>query len=88
MTAETSRRRLDDPNPPSLAKVYREFGDRWEIEPMPPGTRWVAVLRESGGDYVRMVVAHDVHALRFRMDHAEREEPEEREPASLRSATR
>ena len=44
---------------------------------MPPGIRWIAVLRESGGDYVRMVAAHDVHALRFRMNATERDEPEE-----------
>ncbi len=52
----------------SLAKLYRDFGDRWEIEQLPRGTQWIAVLRESGGDYVRMVAAHDVHALRFRAD--------------------
>jgi hypothetical protein len=61
----------------SLTKLYREFGDRWDIEQMPPGTKWVAVLRESGGDYVRMVAAHDVHVLRFRMSATERDEPEE-----------
>jgi len=63
----------------SLARLYREFGDRWDIEPIPPGTKWVAVQRDSGGDLVVMVAAHDVHALRFRMNATERDEPEERE---------
>jgi len=68
----------------SLATLYRDFGERWEIEPTPPGAKWIAVLRESGGDYVRIIAAHDVHALRFRMSEAERDEPEERESTSGR----
>jgi hypothetical protein len=47
----------------------------------PPGAKWLAVLRESGGDYVCIISAHDVDALRLRLDAAEHEEPEEREPA-------
>ncbi|HXP18880.1 MAG TPA: hypothetical protein VN840_04445 [Streptosporangiaceae bacterium] len=80
MDAEASRRLLEGPRPPSLAKLYRDFGVRWEIEQIPAGTKWIAVLRESGGDYVRIVAAHDVHALRYKMDHVEREVAEEREP--------
>ncbi len=63
----------------SLAKLFRDFGDRWDVEKIPTGTQWVAVLRESGGDYIRIVAAHDIGALRYRMNEAEREEPEERE---------
>ena len=66
------------PNP-SFAKMYREFGDRWDIEPIPPGTKWVAVDRESCGDLTRLVFAHEVGALRYRMTEAEKEEPEEPE---------
>lgn len=73
MTADASRSLLSDPSPPSLASLYREFGDRWDIEQIPAGTRWIAVLRESGGDDVRIIAARDVHALRFRMNAAERE---------------
>jgi hypothetical protein len=51
--AESARRLLESTRPPSLAKLYREFGERWEIEPVPPGAKWIAVLRESGGDYAR-----------------------------------
>jgi hypothetical protein len=36
----------------SLAKLYRDFGERWDVEQIPPGTKWVPVLRESGGDYL------------------------------------
>jgi hypothetical protein len=64
----------------SLAKVFRDFGDRWEIEKVQRGTEWVAVQRETGGDYVRVVAAHDLHALRYRMHEVERDLPEEREP--------
>jgi hypothetical protein len=63
----------------SLAKMYREFGDRCEIEPIPPGTRWIAVHRESGGDYIRLVLSHDIGGLRFQMTAAEKETPEERD---------
>lgn len=65
------------PGDASLAKLYREFGDRWDIEPIPPGSKWTAVQRESA-DYIRTVTAHDVTALRFRMNEVEREEPAER----------
>jgi len=61
-----------------LAKVYREFGDRWEIEQVPAGSKWVAVHRE-GGDYIRLVVANGIDVLHLRMREAEREIPEERD---------
>lgn len=61
----------------SLAKLYREFGDRWDIEQIPPGTKWIAVHREPGGDHIRLVAANEVGTLRFRMTQAEREQPEE-----------
>jgi hypothetical protein len=66
----------------SLAKLFRDFGQRWEIEPIPPGTKWIAVLREPGGACVVMVAAHDVVTLRFRMNQAERGEPAESEPGA------
>ena len=59
--------------------MYREFGDRWEIEQIPPGTRWIAVYRENSDDYIRLVLAHDVGGLRYRMTEVESETPEERE---------
>jgi hypothetical protein len=80
MDTESVRRLLDSTRPPSLARLYRDFGGDWEIEPVPPGAKWIAVLRKSGGDYVRIVTARDVTALRLRIGHAERAEPEEREP--------
>jgi hypothetical protein len=66
----------------SLAQLYRDFAERWEIEPVPPGTKWMGVLREMDGGYVTIVVGHDVGALRYNLTVAEREEPEEREPQS------
>lgn len=65
---------------PGLAQTFREYGDRWDIEQIPPGTRWIAVDRESCGDLIRLVFAHEVGTLRYRMTQAEKAEPEEREP--------
>jgi len=59
--------------------MYREFGDRWEIEQIPPGARWIAVYRENGDDYIRLVLAHDIGGLRFNMTAIENETPEERD---------
>jgi hypothetical protein len=73
MNLETSRQLPVSPQPPSLAKLYREFGERWEIEQIPRGTQWIAVQREPGGEDVRIVTGHDVDALRFRMRNAERD---------------
>ena len=64
----------------SLARLFREYGDRWEIEKVHRGTEWIAVLRETGGGYIRVIGAHDLGALRYKMDQAEADEPEEREP--------
>jgi len=36
----------------------------------------VAVQRESGGDYVRIVAGHDPGSLRHRIEEAERDEPD------------
>ena len=64
----------------SLARLFREFGDRWEIEKVQRGTEWVAVQRETSGDYVRIVAGQDLGALRYWMNEVEKDEPEEREP--------
>lgn len=63
---------------PSLARLYRDFADRWEIETVPPGTRWIAVLHDSDGDDITIVVANEISTLRFRIGEVEREEPAER----------
>src|SRR6266851_9285839 len=65
---------------PSLAKLVRDHGQYRQIEKVQRGTEWVAVQRESGGDYVRIVAGHDLGSLRYRIEEAERDEPEEREP--------
>jgi hypothetical protein len=63
----------------SLAKLFRDYGDRWEIERIPTGTQWIAIDRDTSGPYIRLIAAHNIEALRFRIGAAEREEPEERE---------
>jgi hypothetical protein len=45
-------------------------------------SHWVAVLRETGGDYIRIIGAHDLGTLRDKMDEAENDEPEERDTAT------
>lgn len=60
----------------SLAKLFRDYADRWEIEKIPAGTQWIAIDRNTSGDYIRVVPARNIQALRFRLDHPE---PEERE---------
>jgi len=63
----------------SLARLFRDYGDRWEIEKITRGSEWGAVLRD--GDCIHIVTGHDFHSLRYRMAQAEREEPEEPSPA-------
>ncbi len=46
-----------------------------------------AVLRETGGDYIRIVAANDLGALRYRMNEVERDEPEECEKPSVEIQT-
>lgn len=67
------------PRNPSLARLLHEYASRWEVERVERGTEWVAVLRDTSGDYVRIVGARDLGALRHKMDEAEKDEPEERD---------
>ena len=64
-------------SPFSLAKLLHHYADRWEIERVDRGTKWVAVHRETSGDYIRIVGAHDLGALQYKMEQVERDEPEE-----------
>jgi hypothetical protein len=64
--------------------LLHDYAARWEIERVERSTEWVAVLRETVGDYIRIVGAHDIGALRYKMDEAEHDEPEERETTSSR----
>ena len=49
----------------SLAKLIHDKSERWEIERVERSTQWVAVLRDSGDDYIRIVAGQDLGALRF-----------------------
>ena len=66
------------PGDASLAKLFREYGQRWEIERVERGTEWVACRRD--GEIIDIIGARDLGALRYRMEEAEREEAGEREP--------
>jgi hypothetical protein len=57
----------------SLARMFREHGDRWEIERVERGTEWVAVLRDSK-PVILIIGARDLAALRYRIEEAERDE--------------
>jgi len=63
------------PGDASLARLFREYGDRFEIERVERGTEWVACRRD--GEFIDIIGARDLAALRYRMDAAEREEAEE-----------
>lgn len=62
------------PGSPSLAALFRDHGNRWEIEKITRGSEWVAVLPDA--DTIRIVTANDLGTLRFRIEQAEREEEE------------
>jgi hypothetical protein len=66
------------PGDASLAKLFREYGQRWEIERVERGTEWVACRRD--GDFIDIIGARDLGALRYKMDTAEREEAEDAGP--------
>ena len=66
------------PGDASLAKLFREYGQRWEIERVERGTEWVACRRD--GEIIDIIGARDLGALRYRMEEAEREEAGESEP--------
>ncbi len=66
------------PGDASLAQIIRDYGGRWVVEHTEVSTRWVAVRRDGEG--MRIIGAHDLGALRYRMEAAEREEAGQREP--------
>ncbi len=83
MTTEPMRRVPPLPRAESLAKVLYHYGERWEIERVQRSTEWVAVLREVGGDYIRIVGAQDLCQLQYKMNVVEQDEPEERDSAQV-----
>jgi hypothetical protein len=66
------------PGDASLAKLFRDYAGRWEIERVERGTEWVACRRD--GEFIDIIGARDLAALRYRIDAAEREQAEEGEP--------
>ena len=60
------------PGDASLARLFRDHGQRWEIERIERGCEWVAVQRETDGDFIRIIGARDLGALRYHIEAAER----------------
>jgi hypothetical protein len=56
-----------------LAGLFREYGHRWEIEQVDPGSAWVAVTRD--GSFVQLIAAHDLDELRAELKKADAEDP-------------
>jgi hypothetical protein len=52
-----------------LAGLFHEYGNRWEIEHLDPGSAWVAVTRN--GSFVQVIAAHDLDELRAELQKAE-----------------
>ena len=44
-----------------LAELIRDFGGKWEIERLDPGSAWVAVSRD--GNLTRLITAGDLRSL-------------------------
>jgi len=72
MDAERVRPASALPRNLSLARLFRDFGERWEIERVERGSEWVAVLRGSE-PIILIIGARDLAALRYRIEAAERE---------------
>jgi hypothetical protein len=59
------------PGAASLARLFRDYAERWEFRAVERGTEWVAVLRGSE-PVICIIGARDLGALRYRMEEAER----------------
>ncbi len=60
------------PGDPALARLFRDYGDEWEIEQVEPGTEWVACRRD--GKLVEIISARGLRALRCQLDAAGRQD--------------
>ncbi len=60
-----------------LAGLLAEYGDRWEIEELDPGSAWVAVTRR--GSFMHVLAAHDIDDLRAKLQTAAADDAERRE---------
>ncbi len=57
----------------SLAKLFRDHGQRWEIEKITRSSEWIAIRRDKGGLFC-IVWAHDLEALRYHIEAKERQD--------------
>lgn len=69
--------RINDCLNAGLAEITRDFAQGWQIESIPPGTEWAAIDRTTSGDYIRLIPARNLHALRCRLAQAELSQPRE-----------
>jgi hypothetical protein len=56
-----------------LARLFRDYGERWEIERVECGTEWIACRRVNGG-FIDIIAARDLDGLRSKIGRAERED--------------
>lgn len=61
----------------SLARLIKDYGDRWTFEHTGASTAWVAVRRD--GDDLRIVGAHDLGGLKYHVERVEREVTDEQD---------
>jgi hypothetical protein len=59
----------------SLARLIKDYGDRWVIEHTGASTSWIAVRIDD--DDIRIIGAHDIGGLRFKIGQAEQEDTDE-----------
>ena len=60
-----------------LIGLLGDYGDRWEIEELDPGSAWVAVIRR--GSFVHVLAAHDLDDLRAKLQKADAEDTQRKE---------
>jgi hypothetical protein len=73
MEDQTARNPVTLRRPPGLAETVHEYGQRWEIEHMDHRIEWVAVQRETSGDYICIVGANNLGDLQHKMKQIERD---------------
>lgn len=60
-----------------LAGLLGDYGDRWEIEELDPGSAWVAVLRR--GSFVHVLAAYDLDDSRAKLQKSDAEDTQRKE---------
>jgi hypothetical protein len=61
------------PGDASLARLIKDYGDRWVVEKIERGAEWVACQRDGDG-FITIIAARDLGGLRYKLDQAEQED--------------